>query len=102
MMAQQNEQYTYYCKMYDEAPIDPSMVFIESHNSIDFASNMFAIARELSENELYQDLKIYISCTEHSKKRIQELVGFYHIRCEHFVLRESKEYFNVWLPQNIC
>jgi CDP-glycerol glycerophosphotransferase len=93
MTAQQMENYTYYCKLYDEAPIESNVIFMESHNSIDLAGNLFAIAKTISSEEQFSQFKLYISCLQTNKKQIESLLNQYQIHFEGLVLRESKQYF---------
>lgn len=95
MNTQKMENYSAYCDFYDNLQVDKNIVFFESHNSIDFAGNMLAIAAELSSNSKYQNIQIYISYVSESKAKIETLINKYTIRCTSLIERESKEYFRI-------
>ena len=89
------ENYSAYCDYYDNMRVDKNIAFFESHNSIDFAGNMLAIAAELSSNIKYQNMQIYISYVFESKAKIENLIKRYAIRCTSLIERESMEYFRI-------
>ncbi|MGL6197859.1 MAG: CDP-glycerol glycerophosphotransferase family protein [Lachnospiraceae bacterium] len=87
------ENYSYYCECINNLPLNKNIVFFESHNSMDFASNMIAIAKELSGNTEYVDYKIRISTLPENNEKIMQIVDKYQIKYEMLVVRETKEYF---------
>lgn len=92
-MNEKIENYTLYCQYYDELKINKNLAFFESHNSIDFAGNMLAIAKELSLNPNYLNVEMIVSCTIESKIDIEKLLEKYGIERTKLVVRESPEYF---------
>lgn len=94
-MDQKTDNYTFYCSCLQGLELKNELAFFESHNSMDFAGNMLAIAKELSQNPEKYRVKIVISCLDENRDLIKSCVERYAISVDEFVIRESKRYFEV-------
>lgn len=88
-----SEIYDYYCNCVNNLPVNKSIAFLESHNSMDFAGNMMAIAKELSCNEEFENIKIRISVLPENREKILDMINEYGIKYEKIVIKETMEYF---------
>ena len=53
-------------------------VFVQSKNGSDLAGNMFYIAKEINDN--YRNFKIYLACTDESKRKIKSMLNKYQLK----------------------
>lgn len=87
--------YAYYQECRQTMPVDAALVFLESHNGMELAGNLFAIARELTTQPAYQHLRICVCCLQDHLRSLQALCAHYGMQRITFVIRESREYLEV-------
>ena len=87
--------YAYYQECRQTMPVDATLVFLESHNGMELAGNLFAIARELTTQPAYQHLRICVCCLQDHLRSLQALCAYYGMQRITFVIRESREYLEV-------
>ena len=70
------------------------MVYLESRKGTDFASNIFAVAKELNESE-YKKFVIYLSYTKDSKQTIIDKIKQNHLTNVRLIEKDSKRFIEV-------
>ena len=63
------EKNTFYVNCLDTLSVNPKRIYLESRKGTDFASNIFAVAKELNK-EKYKDFEVYLSYTPEAKDLI--------------------------------
>ena len=86
------ESYTHYQECMKK-PICPGLVLMESHNGMDLASNLFAMARYISGCAQLSSLRLQITCLPENEEWMRQRCAEHGIRAERFVIRESPAYF---------
>lgn len=88
------DRQTYYVDALRTKKINEHIVYLESRKSTDFASNIFAIAKELMKPE-YKRFKVYLSYTPEAKDLILGKIKENNLHKIILVERESKEFLDV-------
>ena len=86
------ESYTHYQECMKK-PLCPGLVLMESHNGMDLASNLFAMARYISGCAQLSSLRLQITCLPQNEEWMRQRCAEHGIRAERFVIRESPAYF---------
>ncbi len=86
------ESYTHYQECMKK-PLCPGLVLMESHNGMDLASNLFAMARYISDCAQLSSLRLQITCLSENEEWMRQRCAEHGIRAERFVIRESPAYF---------
>lgn len=87
--------YAYYRECRQTLPVDETLVFLESHNGIDLAGNLFAIARILSTQPAYAHYRVHVCTLADNQAALSALCERYGMRTITFVIRESMDYARV-------
>ena len=87
-------QKDYYVHCLDTKKVNPRVIYLESRKGTDFASNIFAVAKELQSKE-YKNFKIYLSYTDDSKKVIQTKIRQNKLRNITLIEKDGKKFIEV-------
>ena len=85
---------TYYVKCLNNYPVDSKVIYLESRKGTDFASNIFAIAKELN-GEKYFDYTIYLSYTSESKETILKKIKQNNLFRIRLIEKDSHEFLKI-------
>lgn len=84
-----------YIKYYEKLPIDPNCVLLESQHGREISGNIFYIAQYMSQNEKYNQFKIYIPTWIRHKKKIEDILQKHNLENIHLVIYASDDYFKI-------
>ena len=85
--------FSVYYGRYQKTKLKDKWVFLESRSGSDMAGNILGIARELSSDPRYKDLKLCIPARPETAENISLMLKKYNIRCFKFVREESLRYY---------
>ena len=88
------ERQTYYAELLKRSKVNNKRIYIESRKSSDFASNIYAVAKELAKPE-YKGYEVYTSYIPESKETILKKLNENHLTNVKLVERDSKEFLDV-------
>ena len=83
-----------YVGFMDSYLVDSHIVYLESRKATDFASNIFAVAKELNKPQ-YKDYKVYLAFTKESKALIESKIKQNKLENITLVEKDSKEFLKV-------
>lgn len=80
---------------YYNSEIDEKMILLDSKNGKDLGGNILRIAQELSNNELYAEYDLYISCNKNKFKELKRTLATYKIDRTHIVKERGFKHFQL-------
>ena len=80
---------------YYNSEIDEKMILLDSKNGKDLGGNILRIAQELSNNELYAEYDLYISCNKNKFKELKRTLATYKIDRAHIVKESGFKHFQL-------
>ena len=86
------KKYVWY---YENCPVEDKVILLESQHGKSFGGNIFAIAKELSENAEYKDYAIWLSCVRKQVKNRRKFLKRYGMEHIQVVSTGDKEYFKL-------
>lgn len=85
----------YYFKCIKTMKIDPKIIYLESRKGTDFASNVYAVAKELIKNPEYKGYKVYLIYTKESKAAIENKIKFNNLTGIKLLEKDSFEFYKI-------
>lgn len=86
---------SWYMHYYYNSEIDEKMILLDSKNGKDLGGNILRIAQELSNNELYAEYDLYISCNKNKFKELKRTLATYKIDRAHIVKESGFKHFQL-------
>lgn len=86
---------SWYMHYYYNSEIDEKMILLDSKNGKDLGGNILRIAQELSNNELYAEYDLYISCNKNKFKELKRTLATYKIDRTHIVKERGFKHFQL-------